>query len=384
MEKRKLRQILLIVAFGVVLFAALMNLNVVYNFIANAISLVWPIVFGLILAFILCVPVKGIERLIGKAFYKAKHKPSVKTTSFISLLLTFVIIGLVLVLTITLLIPRLFETVKSIWAIIERNIPTWITFLSDKGVDVSSITKWLSSIDMQQTLDKLASSAGLVIGSIADVAKATVSGVATAVIAIIISVYVIMSRETLSRHTTKLLYANLETTTADKICYVARLIQKNYTKFLSGQCIEAFILGGLMYITFLIFRVPYAELGALVTVICAFIPYVGAFLACTICTLLSLLVSPQQAIICLIVYNVVQFIETQFIYPHVVGGSVGLSPLWTLIAAMIGGKLFGIGGMIFFIPLASVVYTLVKEDTTQKLQKKQIQQSKEEGCHENQ
>lgn len=384
MEKRKFRQTLLIVAFGVSLFAALMNLNVVYNFFIEAIDLILPIIYGLVLAFVLSVPVKGIEKLLSKAFSKAKHKPSGKTTSFISLILTLGIIVLILVAVCTLLIPRLIETVKSIWGLIEKNIPTWTAFLSEQGVDVSSITKWFSSFDIQQSIDKLASSAGLVLGSIADVAKATVSGVATAVISVIIAVYVIMSRETLSRHATKLIYANLKTTVADKICYVARLVRATYTKFLSGQCIEAFILGGLMYIAFLIFKVPYAELGALVTVICAFIPYVGAFLACAISTLLSLLVSPQQAVICLIVYNVVQFIETQFIYPQVVGGSVGLSPMWTLIAAMIGGKLFGIGGMIFFIPLAAVVYTLLKEDTNQKLQKKQIFEPKEEVSHENQ
>ncbi len=114
-----------------------------------------------------------------------------------------------------------------------------------------------------------------------------------------------------------------------------------------------------------------------VTAICALIPYVGAFVSCALGVLLALLESPQKAIICLIVYLVVQFVETQFIYPYVVGGSVGLSPLWTLIAVLIGGNLFGLMGMIFFIPVVSVIYTLIKEDTDKRLEIKKKEMRKQ-------
>ena len=130
-----------------------------------------------------------------------------------------------------------------------------------------------------------------------------------------------------------------------------------------------------LFISFTIFGLPYAPLLGVVTAICALIPYVGAFVSCALVVLVALLESPQKAIICLIVYLVVQFVETQFIYPYVVGGSVGLSPLWTLIAVLIGGNLFGLMGMIFFIPVVSVIYTLVKEDTDKRLgiKKKEMQ-----------
>ena len=121
------------------------------------------------------------------------------------------------------------------------------------------------------------------------------------------------------------------------------------------------------FICFLIFRLPYAGLVGTVTAICAIIPYVGAFLSCALAVLLTLMTSPDKTITCTVVYLAVQFIETQFIYPRVVGGSVGLSPLWTLVAAIIGGNLFGLLGMIFFVPLVSVVYILVKEDTDRRI-----------------
>ena len=159
---------------------------------------------------------------------------------------------------------------------------------------------------------------------------------------------------------------------ADKVCEVASLVRWSYTKYLSGQCIEALILGVLILTAFLIFGLPYASLVAMATAICALVPYIGATVSCMIAVLLTLLATPEKALLCLIVYLVVQFVETQFIYPHVVGGTVGLSPLWTLMAVLIGGKLCGFVGVIFFIPLTAALYTLVREDTNSKLMKKGV------------
>ena len=133
------------------------------------------------------------------------------------------------------------------------------------------------------------------------------------------------------------------------------------------QCVMGWVarvrdLGSLIFIAFSIAKLPYAGLIAVMTGFCAFIPYVGAFIACFIGTLLTLLSSPSQALLCILVYMAVQFVENQFIYPNVVGSSVGLPPLFTLLAVMLGGKLLGLIGMIFFIPLMAVVYSLVRED----------------------
>lgn len=125
-----------------------------------------------------------------------------------------------------------------------------------------------------------------------------------------------------------------------------------------------------MFVSFSIFRLPYAGLVAVLTAVCAFIPYIGAFVSCVTGALLTLIYDPSKVILCVIVYSVVQFIENQFIYPHVVGNSVGLSALWTLLAALIGGKLFGLVGILFFIPLTAVIITLVEESTDKRIAKK--------------
>ena len=127
-----------------------------------------------------------------------------------------------------------------------------------------------------------------------------------------------------------------------------------------------------MFIAFTIFRLPYANLIAVLTAVLSFIPYIGAFASCGIGALLIIMVDPWQALLSIVVYQVVQFIENQFIYPRVVGGSVGLAPLWTLSAALIGGNLFGVVGMIFAIPITAVLYVLIKDDVNQRLEKKNV------------
>ncbi len=130
------------------------------------------------------------------------------------------------------------------------------------------------------------------------------------------------------------------------------------------------ILGILMFLAFTVFRLPYGSLVGVLTAVCAIIPYVGALMSGAVSVILALLISPALAVRCLIVYLIVQFVENQFIYPRVVGGSVGLPPLYTLVAAMIGGNLFGIMGIIFFIPLMAVFVELVKEDAGKRLDRR--------------
>ena len=123
-------------------------------------------------------------------------------------------------------------------------------------------------------------------------------------------------------------------------------------------------------VNFSLFRIPYAALTAVLTAVLAFIPYVGAFSSCAIAALLTLLAQPEKTLLCIIVYQAVQFVENQFIYPHVVGSSVGLAPIWTLVAALLGGQLFGLVGIIFFIPLTAVVCQLTAQSTNRRLQTK--------------
>lgn len=374
--KRQKRNLILII-IGVIIFILLTKYEVVASVAGYIWGLLLPVIIGVVIAFVLDVPVCGFEKLFRKLTKKKKKPLKDKTIHGLSIVLTIVCVLLVVALFCTLVIPEIVRTVKSISENVKENWPKWmetaeywLVILEEQNIDTSAIENFLASFDFEGAIKKIVSGAGTVIGSIADVTSSTVSVVSSSVIGVIIAIYILGDRDLLLRQGRKAIYSYAKTSTGDRICYVCRLIKTYYTRFLSGQCLEAVILGMLIFISFTIFGLPYAGLIGIVTAICALIPYIGAFASCALGVVLSLLESPQKALLCLIVYLVVQFVETQFIYPHVVGGSVGLSPLWTLISVLIGGKLFGLMGMIFFIPLVSVIYTVVKEDTDKRIAKK--------------
>ncbi len=374
-NKKKINFILIIA--GIFLLIGLTHIELLGSLWSSVWTLLLPIVIGFVLAFILDVPVTGFENLFGKLTAKAKKKPKPQTVHIISMVLSIVCVLLVLTLLFTLVIPELVRTVKTLADYVKENWPRLIAFLEQQNIDTTRINEFLVNFDIDGAIKKIMEGAGTVLGSVASAASNTASTIFSSVIGVIIAVYVLSSRDILKRQVKKVLYAYLSPEKADRACYVGRLAKSSFAKFLSGQCLEAIILGVLIFLSFTIFGLPYAPLLGVVTAICALIPYVGAFVSCALGVLLALLESPQKAVLCLIVYLVVQFVETQFIYPYVVGGSVGLSPLWTLIAVLIGGNLFGLIGMIFFIPVVSVIYTLVKEDTDKRLEIKKKEMKKQ-------
>lgn len=357
-----------LITFGVLLFAGVMNLPMVLLFLESILRLIFPILAGLLLAFVLNVPMRGFEHLLTRFTQSIHSEIKESKLHMLALLLTVISIVLVITIACTMLIPALVTSVKSIYPLLMERLPEWKELLNSYEIDISLLTDWLNELDWKL----LIGDAGNILGTAVQAASSTISGISSFLFGLVIAFYVLSSKQTLSRQTKKVVYANLKKETADRICYVGTLARDTYAKFLSGQGLEAIILGMLIFIAFSLFGLPYAGLIGFLTSIFAFIPYVGAFLSCAIGVFLALLVDPSKAVICLVVYLVVQFIENQFIYPHVVGSSVGLMPLWTLVAALIGGKLFGILGIVFFIPLTATLYVLIREDTNQKLAQKEL------------
>ena len=372
---KRMKNSMLLVAFGVALYACLNHLGSVIDFFQTVSRLLLPIIAGMILAFVLNVPVRGFEKLYTRLFHKLNVKEdTIRRIPLVmlSLLSTLICIVLIVVLVSTMVIPQLINSVRSVYLMIQSRIPQWISFLSSYGFDTSWITTALSSfslsqINIEHIVQSILSGAGNFLNSALGIASSTISVLINCAFSLVIALYILLGKKNLGRQCHKLLYAHIRTPIADRVYHIASLISSTYSKFLSSQTIEAIILGFMIFPAFSIFRLPYAVLIAVLTGVLAFIPYIGAFCACFIGAVLVLMVNPLQALLSIIVYQVVQFIENQFIYPHVVGGSVGLAPLWTLIAVLIGGNLFGIIGMIFFIPLAAVCYQLLKEYTNQKL-----------------
>ena len=186
-------------------------------------------------------------------------------------------------------------------------------------------------------------------------------------ISVIIAVYVLMDKRRLLSQTERLLEAVFGKKVSSKVTGVTNLFAQTYASFLTGQCVEACILAVLMFITLSICRMPYAGLISIMAAVFQFVPYIGTFLACVVGAFLVLFTNPVLTIWFVIVFQIVQFIEGQFIYPRVVGSSVGLPALFTLMAVFLGGKFFGLLGMIFFIPLTSVIYQLLRDMVNNRL-----------------
>jgi len=359
---KKSKNTMLIIAFAIVMYAAAMHLGAVLAFLGKIVSLLLPLIIGLVLAFVLSVPMGGFEKLLGRLCDKAKIKAGDKLVTALSFVLTLATVLCIVVLVFTLLIPELISSVTGVVVLVQHKLPQWLTLLAQYNVDTQQISEWLESINVENIVATLTGGAGLVLSSVLNISSTIVSAVVNVGLGLVIMVYVLLTRRTLKRQTKRILYAYLSHERADKIVHVAGLVYGTFAKFFSGQCLESCILGSLIFIAFSIARLPYAGLIAVLTAICAFVPYVGSFASCSLGALLTLLSSPAQALLCIVVYLVVQFVENQFIYPNVVGSSVGLPPLFTLLAVMLGGKLFGLLGMIFFIPVMAVIYALVRED----------------------
>ena len=363
----KTKQYLIVSAVSVTLFVALMNLSAVLAFVGRFIDLIAPVIAGGILALFINVPMRGIERRLRQIFKNAKKRLPDRWINILSFILTLALAVFVLILVLKLLIPELIRSFQSLYVQIEINIPRWTSYLDGSDTGLYWFRDWLDSIDWEEWLRDISEGIDMALSGAVGVVYSTVNTAVTAAFALIISVYISLSRERLSRHAKKLIKAYLNPKYAERLLRFCSSFRSSFGNFLTGQCSEAVILGILMALAFTIFRLPYGSLAGMLTAVCAIIPYVGPFVSCIVSVLLVFLIDPWLAIRCLIVYLAVQFIENQFIYPRVVGRSVGLPPLYTLVAAMIGGKLFGIIGIIFFIPLTAVLMEFIKEDAERRL-----------------
>lgn len=377
MFDQKTRRALFLIAFGVCLYAAMMHLDVVLGALSAAVDIFFPVLLGLGFAFVLNVPVSGMERLLHRAvgLLPEGRRPGEGAITMASIVLVLIAIAGVAVLGVTMLVPELIASARTVAPLLAERLPEIEESLVANGVDVEKLAQFFQGAGASSATAAAGSGAqgllNLGLGSIASsvfaAARSTVSVLSSSVFAFVIAVYVLASKRTLGRQVNRVMDAHLAPGHAARIRHVASLATDTYSKFLSGQCLEACILGTLIFLAFSLFRLPYAGLIGFLTALFAFVPYVGAFASCAIGAFLTLLASPGHALLCVIVYLAVQFIENQFIYPHVVGSSVGLSALWTLIAALVGGKLFGIVGIVFFIPIVAVLYELFRQWTNARL-----------------
>lgn len=371
-EKTSFKQSIILVVLGVVLLVALMNFKTVAGVIGTVIGLFMPLIVGGIIAFILNVPMHFFEKQIDKINRKKTMKWLVKMRSVLSLVITLVLFIAVIWFIGSVIFPNLAESFISIAVMIKTSYPAWLEAIESYGIDTSAIGDWLAKLDVSTIIENLKNNSGKILFTAGQAASGVFSVVSNFGFGLVFAVYILLSKEKLGKQAKKITYAYLKKEWADEICDIASLSYRVFSNFLSGQCLEAVILGLMFLVTLSIGGFPYAATISLIIGAMSLIPFVGAFIGMAFGVLLISMEGLKQVIIFIIVFLVVQQIEGQIVYPRVVGGSVGLPAIWTLLAVVVGGKVSGIFGIILFIPLFSVIYALLRRSVYSRLRTKSI------------
>ena len=371
---KKIRELIVFTAFLVV---ALWKFNVVLDVLKVIWGIVFPFVLGGAIAFVTNVPMSFLEKKIfGRA--KKENKIVKKLSRPISLLLTVVLVVGVISLVMFGVIPQLTRTMGTLVTSINDFIPqmqSWIGEFFHNNQEIIKLTDQLQfNLDqaVRWAISLLGNGAGNMMNTTMSAVGSIVSGVAAFFVAFSFACYVLFQKETLQVQIRKVFFAFLPKEKADVFFKVCSLTYRTFANFLAGQCLEAVILGMMFVITLSILKMPYALLIGILIAFTALVPIFGAFIGCAVGSFLIFMVNPKQAVLFIIVFLLLQQIEGNLIYPHVVGGSVGLPSIWVLAAVAIGGNLMGIIGMLIFIPLVSVFYTIFREFVYLRLKKQHI------------
>lgn len=365
-DKNTKKNIAELIAFaGIVLWAAL-NYTLFIDIVKLIFKLFIPLFTGIAIAFIINVPMKQIEKNIFKV-EKRKHKKLIRILSLIITILLIVgIVGLILFL----IIPEIIEGIM----LLSKSLPSSINFLNNLRDSIvrhyPDFDNYLKSIDMKNVLETTVGPTGTVINFVIAFLTSMISKLFTLFIGFIISIYILADKENLIRQLKKVLQALLPNKNVKKVIKILSITNDAFTKFLTGQCLDAALTGFLLFIILSIMKMPYALILGVLFTITALIPYIGAFITLAIGAILLGVINPIYALWYVIVFFLLQQFDDNFTYPRIVGGKVGLPPLWALLAVLVGGSLFGFVGMIISIPLASIMYALLKDYINEKIKTK--------------
>lgn len=378
-DKKTLRSVFLGGAGCIFLYWLLHDTERLTQFVGGVGSIISPFVVGAAMAFILNVPMRAIERWLGGV-----KNPGLRRG--LALALTLLAVVLVLYGVFYLLLPQLVETVEmlidSLPDFFKRVLEDVQEYLNKHPELMEWITEYtdLESVNWSELIQKIVGMITNGVGTVVDTAITTVvdlgNGIFNAVMSLVFAVYGLARKETLARQFRRVLYAFVLEKVSDEVVRIMRMTNRTFSKFISGQCLEAVILGLMFTITMPIFKMPYVALISVIIGVTALIPIVGAFIGCIIGAVLILVVDPMTAVWFVVLFLVLQQIEGNLIYPKVVGTSIGLPGMWVLVAVVVGGDLMGIGGMLLMIPLTSVCYALLREVTQKRLAKRNIDPEK--------
>lgn len=370
-DKRGFRQVLIIVVIGIIVFCALQHIDSIGDAIRRIGQLLLPFFLGAAIAFIFNVPMQYIERgLFRRRAGKVKPQHQKKFHNMKRALAYLITLGIVIgiiVLILCVVIPEIVATVETLSTQIPLSIDQIQSLAEDMNQEAPYLKDWLAEAGItwdsvsSKITEALSGAPSTLINGGIELISSVAGAIFNFVVAFAFSIYILAQKEKLKRQGKMILKALFPGRVANTSIRILKMSHKTFANFISGQCLEACILGAICLLGMSILRLPMAMMISVVVGVCSLIPIFGAFIGCAIGMVLIAISNPIQALIFLILIIVIQQVEGNLIYPHVVGTAIGLPSIWVLFAVTIGAKMFGVIGMIVFIPLCSVLYALFRE-----------------------
>ena len=370
-NRKNVRMILLIIAFAVVLYTAAQNLASVYGAVKTVWNVFGVVITGLAMAFVLNVPLKLFE---DRVFYgmSEDRRPLRRLRRAVSLVCALVVSLGVIVILIAVVLPQLTQTVTEVAARLPEYISAVVNWINEVlakfDIEIEALKEF--TVDWEKVFKDLSTylKEGNVINTATDVGTAAASTVMNTFLGLVVAVYVLAQKERIGRFARRCIDAFLPKRASSAISRVASMASETFSSFVAGQLADSCILGILCYICMLIFRFPYPEVISVVIGVTSLVPMVGSFIGEVIGALLILIVSPLKALLFVIMVLAIQQVDGAFIYPRIVGKSVGLPGVAVFCAVIVGGNIAGVLGAVMGVPVCAVLYALLKEAVASRLE----------------
>lgn len=377
LNSRFIKKAMFLISFAIILIFILYNIVAVVEVLGMFISIISPFILGLVIAFIFNGPMRFFEEKIfgNKGVFKMLS-PSLKRV--ISYLITLMIFIVIFILISFIIIPELINTLQDLVNKSSAYIEKVQEFMTTIVEDNSQLMEWASFVEFDweqfknNSIEFTKNSVIGVLESTLEFSITVVSGTISFALAFVFSIYVLFQKENLARQMKKLILAICNKKASGKIFYIANLSYRIFSSFLYGQLMESIILGSLFFISMSIFKFPYPLMISVTIAVTSIIPIFGAFIGALIGAFLIVVINAKMAFWFVIMFIIIQQIEGNLIYPFVAGKASGLPSIWILVAVTVGGSLMGVLGILLFIPIFSISYTLLSEYVNNRLKEKNI------------
>lgn len=381
-DRKNVRTILLIIAFAVLLYTAAQNLASVYGAVRTVWRVFGVVITGLAMAFVLNVPLKLFENRVFYGMSEDRRPLVRKLRRPVSLVFALVVsLGLIGIL-IAVVLPQLTATVAEVAARLPEYISSAVNWLNDFlagfGIEIESLKNF--TVDWEKVFSELTTylkegsanvDGSTVVDTVTGVGTSVVSTVMNTFLGLVVAVYILAQKERIGRFTRRCIDAFLPQKAASGLARIASMASETFSNFVAGQLADSCILGILCYICMRIFRFPYPEVISVVIGVTSLVPMVGSFIGEVIGALLILIVSPLKALLFVVMVLAIQQVDGAFIYPRIVGRSVGLPGVAVFCAVIVGGNVAGVIGAMIGVPVCALIYALLREAVDARLRRRE-------------